>query len=89
MAGETYDRTTQDVSNIVALEHVNVWIPISRSPPCSLPPSPVAVTSHCLQSGRSRPLGSGQIICFLGSRRMKKPCGQRHPLETPTPALLA
>ncbi len=27
MAGETYDRTTQDVGNIVALEHVNVWIP--------------------------------------------------------------
>jgi hypothetical protein len=27
MAGETYDRTTQDVGNIVALEHVNVKIP--------------------------------------------------------------
>jgi hypothetical protein len=27
MAGETYDRTTQDVGNIVGLEHVNVWIP--------------------------------------------------------------
>lgn len=27
MAGETYDRTTQDIGNIVALEHVNVWIP--------------------------------------------------------------
>jgi hypothetical protein len=27
MAGEAYDRTTQDVGNIVALEHVNVWIP--------------------------------------------------------------
>jgi hypothetical protein len=27
MAGETYDRTTQDVGNIVALEHVNVRIP--------------------------------------------------------------
>jgi hypothetical protein len=27
MAGETYDRTTQDVGNIIALEHVNVWIP--------------------------------------------------------------
>src|SRR5215813_4602136 len=26
MAGETYDRTTQDVGNIVALEHVNVMI---------------------------------------------------------------
>lgn len=27
MAAETYDRTTQDVGNIVALEHVNVRIP--------------------------------------------------------------
>ena len=27
MAGESYDRTTQDVGNIVALEHVTVWIP--------------------------------------------------------------
>jgi hypothetical protein len=27
MTGETYDRTTQDVGNIVALEHVNVKIP--------------------------------------------------------------
>jgi len=27
MAAETYDRTTQDVGNIVALEHVNVMIP--------------------------------------------------------------
>ena len=27
MAGETYDRTTQDVGNIVALEHVNVKVP--------------------------------------------------------------
>jgi hypothetical protein len=27
MADETYDRTTQDVGNIVALEHVNVTIP--------------------------------------------------------------
>jgi len=27
MAGETYDRTTQDVGNIVALEHVNVRVP--------------------------------------------------------------
>src|SRR5262245_55649066 len=27
MAGETYDRTTQDVGNIVALEHVDVMIP--------------------------------------------------------------
>ncbi len=27
MAGETYDRTTQDVGNIVGLEHVNVKIP--------------------------------------------------------------
>jgi len=27
MTGETYDRTTQDVGNIVALEHVNVRIP--------------------------------------------------------------
>jgi hypothetical protein len=27
MAGDTYDRTTQDVGNIVALEHVNVRVP--------------------------------------------------------------
>ena len=27
MKGETYDRSAQDVGNIVALEHVNVWIP--------------------------------------------------------------
>lgn len=27
MKGETYDRGAQDVGNIVALEHVNVWIP--------------------------------------------------------------
>jgi hypothetical protein len=27
MTGETYDRTTQDVGNIVALEHVNVKVP--------------------------------------------------------------
>ncbi len=27
MAGQTYDRTTQDVGNIVALEHVNVKVP--------------------------------------------------------------
>ncbi len=27
MAGETYDRTTQDVGNIVALEHVNIKVP--------------------------------------------------------------
>jgi hypothetical protein len=27
VAGETYDRTTQDVGNIVALEHVNVKVP--------------------------------------------------------------
>ena len=27
MAGEAFDRTTQDVGNIIALEHVNVKVP--------------------------------------------------------------
>src|SRR5207245_10338364 len=27
MASNTYDRRRQDVGNIVALEHVNVWVP--------------------------------------------------------------
>jgi hypothetical protein len=30
MAAETYDRTTQDVGNVVALEHVNVKVPDQR-----------------------------------------------------------
>jgi hypothetical protein len=30
MAAETYDRTTQDVGNVVALEHVNVRVPDQR-----------------------------------------------------------
>ena len=35
MADDRYDRTTQDVGNIVALEHVNVKIPDQQLATCS------------------------------------------------------